>query len=265
MGEGYWVIRTYKSGSVGEKTKFWVPGQRPKKGGRRLKSDIRKALANEHSAVKTVARLINANFKRGDILLGLDYSDAGLEKLRAQVEEWGELDEAGQAEALRRAAEREVKLCLRRVKYAMGEKTLKYISVTSDMDGKTGELVRIHHHLVINAEGLAAFEKAWKLGGVHYSRLKGQKDYTAIAEYLMEQVRKIPDAKKYSPSRNLLRPQPQDRIAMNGSELNVPRGAVILHRTEYKIGRPQYIRYILPEAAERDYGRQREIDLKKTE
>ena len=257
MREGYWVIRTYKSGSVGEKTKFWVAGSRPPRGSRRLKSDIRKALANEHSAVKTVARLINANFGKGDILLGLDYSGEGLKKLEASIEGYESLCEEDQMNAIRATAERELKLCLRRVKYAMGKKEqeLKYISVTSDMDGETGEVVRIHHHLVVNAEALAAFESKWNLGSVHHAPLKGQKDYTPVAEYLMAQVRKIPDAKKYMPSRNLLRPQPQDRIAFNGSEISAPKGAVILHRTEYRIGRPQYIRYILPEAAERDKGR----------
>ena len=32
---GYWVVRTYEAGAVGEKTKFWVPGERPSKSGRR--------------------------------------------------------------------------------------------------------------------------------------------------------------------------------------------------------------------------------------
>lgn len=245
MGEGYWVIRTYTSGSVGEKIKFWVPGARPAKGSRKMKSDIKKAAANERSAVKTLARLIHANFGKGDILLGLDYSDAGLAKLSGSIGGYAEMSEAERIESIRAAAEKELRLCIRRVKRAVGESGVKYIAITSDMDGKTGEAVRIHHHLLIKPEVLAAFEQKWSLGGVNHKRLKKQQDYTPIAEYLAEQVRKIPDAKKYICSRNLLRPEAQDRIAQGGSEIQPPRGAVILHRTSWGFGRPQYLRYYL--------------------
>lgn len=252
MKEGYWVIRTYEAGAVGEKTKFWVEGQRPPRSAKRLKTEAKKALANEYSAVKHVARLINANFQKGDILLGLDYSDEGIRKLIAGIDGYAEMEEAERLNALRNAAEREMKLCLRRVKYALDKEggEVKYIAVTSDMDGDTGEVVRIHHHLVINRDALKAFEGKWTLGNVAHSRLSGQKDYTPVAEYLMAQVRKIPDAKKYTPSRNLIHPQPKDRIVKNGSQLRPPKGAVILHCAEWKPGRPQYMRYILPQAAD---------------
>lgn len=252
MREGYWVIRTYEAGAVGEKTKFWVEGQRPPRSAKRLKTEARKALANEHSAVKTVARLINANFCGGDILLGLDYSDEGLAGLTAGIEGYDAMEETERLDSIRRAAEHRLKLCLRRVKYALEKQgvELKYIAVTSDMDGKTGECVRIHHHLLINAEALAAFEGKWALGGVSHSRLKRQKDYMPVAEYLMDQVRKIPDAKKYTPSRNLVRPMPKDRIAKNGSALRPPKGAVMLHVSEWRPGKAQYMRYILPREAD---------------
>lgn len=252
MKEGYWVIRTYEAGSVGEKTKFWVEGERAPRSARRLKTEARKALANEYSAVKNVARLLNANFGKGDILLGLDYSQEGYEKLINSIDGYDQLEEAQQLEALRTAAERELQLCLRRVRHAMGksEAEVKYIAVTSDMDGKTGEMVRVHHHLVINKEALEFFQSKWKLGNCEYETLSGQKDYMPIAEYLMEQVRKIPDAKKYRPSRNLIHPQPKDRVAKNGGQLRPPKGAVVLRVGEWRPGKPQYMRYILPNAAD---------------
>ena len=74
MKDGYWVIRTYKAGNVGEKIKFWIPNARPSKSSRKIKSDLKKIKQNEASAVKRLARVINANFSHGDILLGLDYS-----------------------------------------------------------------------------------------------------------------------------------------------------------------------------------------------
>lgn len=256
MKEGYWVIRTYVSGGrVGEKTKFWIPGEREAtaRGRRREQSEIKKQEQNEHSAVKSLARILNENVKAGDIILGLDYSDRGLLKLEAFCKRKGlslrEMSEAERMEALRDAAEHELVLCWRRVKRELEKDgiTFKcYGAITSDMDGETGETVRVHHHLVINRESLEAFVKKWTLGGVNYKTLREQEDYTPIAEYFLCQVRKIPNAKKYITTRNIVRPAPKDRVAQSDAELRVPKGAKILYRNEFKPGNPQYIRYTLP-------------------
>lgn len=250
MKDGYWVIRTYKAGDVGEKIKFWIPNARPSKSSRKIKSDLKKIKQNEASAVKRLARVINANFGHGDILLGLDYSPEGYEKvcLRANVPAESH-QEPESLEAIYMAADQELTNALRRVKREL-EKTgveLRYVAITSDLNGKTGECVRVHHHLIINAEALSAFIAKWNLGSVQYSTMRRQKDYTDIAVYLIKQVRYLPDAKKYKSSRNLVRVVPVDRIAKNGSQLRAPKGSVLLHAGEYRPGYPQYIRYILPE------------------
>ena len=249
LHEGYYVIRTYKAGSVGEKIKFWVPNARPSKSAKKIKSDLKKIKSNEASAVKRLARVINANFSHGDILLGLDYSPKGFEKVCKRAGVLCDANEPESLEAIYMAAEQELTNALRRVKREL-EKSgidLRYVAVTSDLNGKTGECVRVHHHLVINAEALFAFMAKWNLGGVEHSVLRRQADYTDIAVYLIKQVRYLPDAKKYKSSRNLVRVQPVDRIAKNGSQLRAPKGAVLLHAGEYKPGYPQYIRYILPD------------------
>lgn len=255
MGEGYWVVRTYRSGRVGEKIKFWVPGPRPERVTRRARDEVKKQEQNAASAEKTLARLLNANFQAGDILLGLDYAPAGMARLEGWLTRQGvELDgleEGERAELIRQAAERELSLCLRRVRRAMGQagEALRYVAITSDLDGDTGELVRVHHHLVIQAGAEELFREKWReLGGVSWSHLWDQRDYTPVAAYLLRQVRRVPDAKKYISSRNLIRPQPRDRIAATGAEIRPPRGTVLLFRSEYRPGQPQYIRYaILPE------------------
>lgn len=253
MKSGYWVVRTYEAGQVGEKTKYWVPGEKPDRARRKEKSEIKKQEQNEHAAEKQMARLINANFGAGDLLLGLDYSNEGMERLEGWLEQQGVdlglLEEGERMDAVRMAAERELKLALRRVQRAMKRDGLElaYIAVTSDMDGKTGEAVRVHHHLVVPACAKKYFLDKWqKLGGVDWEVMSRQADYTPIAEYLLRQVRRVPDAKKYMPSRNLVRPQPKDRIVATGAELRVPQGGKLLHRNEFKPGRPQYIRYVLP-------------------
>lgn len=253
MGKGYWMIRTYEAGDVGEKTKYWVPGEKPGRSSRKAKAEIKKQEQNEHSATKRMARLINANYRPGDYLLGLDYGQEGMEKLLAWAREQGvdpdTADETERMDILRRAAEHALRLVLRRVGREVGPGVeLRVVAITSDMDGETGEVVRIHHHLVIPRACKDAFVKKWDgWGGVNWESLSGQHDYTPIAEYFARQVRKVPDAKKYYSSRNLLRPEPKDRAALTDGELRVPVGCQLLHRGEFKPGRPQYIRYVLPE------------------
>lgn len=246
MKEGYWVIRTYQSGNVGEKIKFWISGARPTRSERKIKSDIKKLEQNYSSAEKELARLINGNFGKGDILLGLDYSDAGIKKLEKQA---AGTEDDEPADKTYKAAAHELNLLIRRVKREAAKLGIevRHISVTSDMDGETGERVRVHHHLIINREALDLFADKWTLGAVDWELLSAQEDYTPIARYLIGQVRYIRDVKKYTSSRNLARPKPKDRIAINNSELRTPKGAKLLYRNPYIPYMPQYMRYYIGE------------------
>ena len=115
------------------------------------------------------------------------------------------------------------------------------------MDGETGEAVRVHHHLVINRAARNAFVHKWQdlgYGGVSWSPLSDQDDYWDIAVYLMKQVRSsVPMANRYTSSRNLVRPQPKDRVVSSAAEVRVPKGCRLLVRKEYRVGQAQYIRY----------------------
>ena len=254
--EGYWVVRTYEAGAVGEKTKFWVSGKRPEKNlSRRQRDAIRKREQNEYSAVKRLARILNKYFSSGDILLGIDYADKGIAKLtkwlRGKGIDTDQLDEAQKMEAIYQAADHELVNCLRRAKRRAKEAgvEIKAAFVTSDMDGETGESVRIHHHLVINREARDFFVEAWsELGGVSWSPMWNyQEDRTDIAAYMLRQVRHVPDAKKFRTTRNLVPPVPKDRIVNTAAELQVPRGGKLLFRREFsRSEQAQYIRYVLP-------------------
>jgi hypothetical protein len=164
-------------------------------------------------------------------------------------------EEEQQADMLMESAWHEAALCLRRVRRDMQKDglELKYILITSDMDGDTKEKERLHHHLVVNKESAPYFMKHWeKLGGVNWEAISKQADYTPIAEYFLRQVRRIPDADKFRSSRNLIRPQPKDRVVLTDAELRIPKGAKLLFRQEYRSWggasyQPQYIRYIIPE------------------
>jgi hypothetical protein len=254
--EGYWVTRTYRAGNVWEKSKHFVPGTRPTcKDRRAQRAAIRKQEQNEYSAQKALARLLNANFTSRDFLLGLDYSAKGMLGLMKWLEGKGvdleALDEDQERECVWASAEHALELCLRRVKYRLKKegRELKAVYITSDMDGSTGDRVRIHHHLVINADARDAFVAAWQeLGSVDWTRLYDhQEDRTPIAEYMISQVRRIPDAKKFRSTRNLVRPKPEDRIAQSDAELRLPKGAKLQFRAAYGKGQPQYIRFVMPQ------------------
>lgn len=249
--EGYWVIRTYIAGMVGEKIKYWVDGEKPTKSLRRIKSDIKKVQQNEASATKNVARLFNANFTQEDYLLGLDYSEEALNRLLRRIESQGinlsSLTEEEYLLAVREEAERELNNWIKRCKNAMTDgMVFKYTAITSDMDGETGETVRVHHHIVISGNMKDICLSKWYNGSVHDEHIWNEPDHLALADYLIKQVRYVKDEKKYKPSRNLIRPIPKDKIAIGGAELRVPKHCALLYRGEYKPGMPQYIRYILP-------------------
>lgn len=269
MKKGYFCIRTYEAGMIGEKTKFFVPGKRAENGklSRRQRNAIRKQEQNEYSSQKALARIINANFVAGDLFLGLDYSDAGLEKILKWGREHGlavdSEDETVRQDAVWEAAAHELDIALRRVKRRLEKngQELMAIYCTSDMDGETEEIVRVHHHLIVKAGVQEAFLAAWEkygLGGVSWTALwDNQIDRTPIAEYIIKQVRRIPDAKKYRSTRNLKRPVPKTRVVYTDNELQVPRGGKLIYRQEMKNGptvcrsdmsrQAQYIRYILTE------------------
>ena len=201
--------------------------------------------------------------------MGLDYIEEGLQKIM----DWGrrnglpvdDADEAKRQNAIWEAATHELEIALRRVKNRLKKQglELKAIYCTSDMHGETGEVVRVHHHLVVNKGVENAFLEAWEkygLGGVSWTPLRAnQVDRTQIAEYFIKQVRRIPDAKKYRSTRNLVRPKPKNRVVYTDNELMVPKGGILVYRQEYqnRLGvvseygnrQAQYIRYVLPGAA----------------
>lgn len=262
MREGYWVIRTYKAGNVGEKTKYFVPGKRPEKVRREDRRIASRAEKNNTQATKVLARLLNANFgEQGGVLIGLDYNPAAMEKIL----QWGRKnglpvddgDEDTRQGAIWEAADHEMGTALRRVKriLAKSEKELKAVYITSNMDEQTQEYTRVHHHLVVQEDALPAFLEAWEqygMGSVDYERLwNKQADRTPLAEYMMRQVRRVPDAKKYRSTRNLIRPKPKDQIAKTDAEIRPPKGSELVYRQEFRKGGDQYIRYLIADKKKR--------------
>jgi hypothetical protein len=241
---GKWIMKTITSGRTVEKIKFKVGANAKIKRGRRKKGStpIRKQESNFRSAVKRLARLLNCNFSHGDLWITLTYADKYL------CESFED-------------AEHQLDLFQRRMrsKFKKLGMEFRYISVTSDIDGQTGELVRVHHHIVMPRVPFELVCECWKYGTVDYRLLKDQADYTPLAVYLLNQAKNQPDAKKYSPSRNLQKPIVNEEFVADGTrEIRVPKNAVVMHRDEYDraIG-TQYVRYVLPKKGEENDANER--------
>ncbi|NCB52269.1 MAG: hypothetical protein EOM54_10360 [Clostridia bacterium] len=230
------MIRTYRSGSVVEESKFWVSDRIRPRGKRKAGSSPRKQDQNDREAVKRLARLINCNFRPEDMWITLTYSDAGFPGLSGM-----EINEA------KARAAHDLTLFLRRMKRAVEKNggEWRYITVTSDMDGETGEVVRPHHHIIMPRAAYELCKKNWKLGTVDMQTLRHQADYTAIAVYLVRQVRKTPDAKKWNCSRGMNKPEITERIVSRCSPLKNPVGTELVAEGSWGRERGEhYIRYI---------------------
>lgn len=259
MIDGHWVESTIISGQVCEKTKYWVPGKKKSnKVSRRDIDRVRKQKQNEYSAVKQLARVLNANFSGGDLVVCLTYSQKGMKKIEKWISKQGinlsELDEEARLLMLWEAADHEMVNFLRRLKRRAQKEGLEVKSayITSDMDGDTGEIVRVHHHMVVNREVKELLQSAWgeQMGAVEWEKMwTMQEDRTPIAEYMLKQVRKMKDSKKYRTTRNLYHPEAVCEIVLEEEELAVPAGGRLIYRAEFRgHTKPQYIRFILPKA-----------------
>lgn len=259
MRGGTYMIRRIRSGKVIEESIFPVaPNVRPRGRRRRGATTARKQDANDRDAVKRLARTLNCNFEAGDLLIQPTYTDAALYQLSDGLQD-------GDLEELRLRAEHDLALFLRRLARELKPMgiTLRAVSLTSDMDGDTGELVRVHHHVVLMGAGLRveggelyAGDKAvsaiWGRGNVDWKPLAHQDDYTPLAAYLLRQVRRRPDGKKYHVTRNLKKPELiSERIVFRPMKLKAPKGSKILQDGNYEPGMPHYIRYVRPAKPER--------------
>lgn len=249
--EGMYMITKIISGSVVERRKTYV-GRRPSRRGARIKgaSSEKKQENNRQQAILTLARTLNCNYSHGDGYLTLSFADEALDACGGTLE----------------GAKKAGRKFLDRVGYRMKKhgEVLKWVLVPSELDGETGELVRVHIHVVISGHGLRLedgvfylydekLEDVWGNGEVDVQILRRQKDYYPLARYLILQARGAADEKKYSVSRNMVKPRVEHLYTWSPAPLRVPAGASALPGTRYD---PEtgvnFVRYI---PAQRDPAR----------
>lgn len=245
------MITKITSGSVVERRKTYV-GRRPSRRGARVKGSAgeKKQENNRQQAILALARTLNCNYSHGDGYLTLSFTDEVLADCGGTL--------AGAKKAARKF--------LDRVAYRMKKhgKVLKWVMVPSERDGESGEVVRIHVHAVVSGHGLRLedgvfwlygekLDDVWGNGTVDVQILRRQKDYYPLARYLILQARGAEDEKKYSVSRNMVKPKVEHLYTWSPAPLRVPAGASALPGTRYD---PEtgvnFVRYI---PADRDPAR----------
>lgn len=240
------VIRTYISGRVVEKSKFWVPAQTRVRSGRvKGNTSAAKHDQNYRSAVKRAARDLNCNFGRGDLLITAKYDDDHLALIRSSTEDQDRL----------------TRNFLRRLKRALGPlgKDLKAFIVPSEIDGETGRPVRPHVHIVLSGNGIVFADGAWRvgertlseiwgMGSIYGEPIRDQADLTPLALYMLRQARRVAGKPAYTHTRNLAKPIVTERVCKTGAPLKQPTGAVLVESGEYNVETgTHYIRYIAPQ------------------
>lgn len=184
--------RTYRcKNGVIEKTRYHVGDNARPRGRKTGVTTPRQQEQNFNTAVRRLARLLNCNCTADKgLLVTLRFADEGIDKLRETA--------GGDPDKLRDAAEHQAMLWLRRLRRKDKGVIPFYTLSASDMDGDTGELVRLHVHICMETDGSLSWDAlrdSWTLGSVNIRSLRGQDDYSPIAYYMLKQVRRVPDRK----------------------------------------------------------------------
>lgn len=152
-----------------------------------LSSDAQKRI-NQRNAGKTLRRLMNTNFKDGDLLVRLDFS-----KRPSGSEEMQEL----MAKAIRKM----------RSELKKTGAELKYIYVK-----EVGPRGSRHIHMMINKCDTEVLRKCWPYGGIHVDPLISNGQYDKVAEYFIKYAVRTEETegqligKRWYASRNLEKP-----------------------------------------------------------
>ena len=192
---------------VTERTRYLVGDNARPRGKRKGGTSPRKQEQNFNSAIRKLARLLNCNCTpEGGLLVTLRFSGAGLEAIRSAA--------GDDKDKLRDAAEHQAMLWLRRLRRKNKAAMPFYVVAASDMDGETGEERRVHVHVCLQTDGSISWEQmrtGWRLGTTDIRSLRDQDDYTPIASYMLRQVRRVPDRKKYKVSREAIQPTTEEK------------------------------------------------------
>ncbi|MGM9601409.1 MAG: hypothetical protein ACI3W5_07480 [Faecousia sp.] len=194
--------------------------------------------------------LMAANFRVGDIVLTLTFDNSNLPDSRAQT--------------MNRVKQFLKKL--RELRKPFGHET-KYIYVVEHKHCREdpcftpveqAQQGRYHVHMILNATGqdFDNIKKCWSFGltEMHLFELNRDRTYESLAKYFCKELPDYVGARKFIPSRGLIRPEPDCQIVDSSETLEPPKGATVYDdpgkvRTVY--GCYQFIKYLWPKLVEK--------------
>lgn len=229
------------SGRVVEKRDVLMDCTRTRRprGRRRGKSTVRQVERNERETVLELARFLNCNYRGGDLFLTLKYSDGRLPVNREEA---------------RRIAGNYIRRLARAYRKATGKKLI-WALVTADRSSKTGEPVRLHHHVVMNAMPWELLAANWPADEFSCRHLDDTGDYTAVARYMVKNAGYGRGEQCWTSARGpeVKRPvySAPEPVKKAGA-VRVPKEANIVEREVHESAEQgfsaAYIRYILPKS-----------------
>lgn len=251
------MIRETIAGNVIERSKFKLRTDKKRASRKKGNTSPRKQDRNGRQALRQLQRTINANFNRGDFFLTFKYDSAGMENVHSDPKE----------------AEHQVKLCIQRLARAYKKLGLifKWIEQTSFIDGDTGEVVRIHHHVLVSGSGFTyqgngnwtiagkPLNDYWGFGTVDWQPIHNEVDHGGIAVYMYRQAHTEFNQKRWTCSRNMTKPiiheyllssdTAKKRMLKPDGRIKIPKRAEDVECNPYdEMLGTDYVRYTLPQA-----------------
>lgn len=234
-------IKRIWAGDVYEEKIYFSPRERGMSCERAAKENLSSEEMAEYNCMEArrkCARMVNANFRQGDLFLTLTFRE------RVDVEN-----------ALRLF--RNFISRLKRLRKRKGYSELKYLYV---MESKRK---REHIHLLINKMDISMKEisEVWGLGRVMVSILEPGGDYTGLAYYITKENYKE-YGKRWSGSRNLEKPKVKVTLVSeekNTKRLLVPKNYKVIEEVQYYseiTGHTRYVRAV--KIGGEDYGNGKE-------
>lgn len=202
-------------------------------------TSARRIRANEREAIKNLARLLNANVSQGWVLVSLKYDNEHLPVDYSALEASGKKFTRQFRDAFRKEYGRNP----------------KFILVNANWNPEKDCPARLHHHIIVERCSLDMLAKVWKGGGIATEETDGREDHTALAVYLVKNVRGLErGANRWRVSRgNLEKPIYTEPEEVSGDVDDIailPRAKqTAFERLDDEYGRAvsAYVRCVLPE------------------
>lgn len=229
------------AGDVYEEKIYFSPRERGISCERAAKENLSTEKMEEYNcleAKRRCARMVNTNFKEGDIFLTLTFRER--------------VDIKTALRLFRNFISR-----LKRLRKRKGYSELKYLYVVES------KRKREHIHLLINKMDLSMKEisEVWGLGRVMVSILEPGGDYTGLAYYITKENYKE-YGKRWSGSRNLEKPKVKVTLVSEEKKtkrLRVPKNYKVIEEVQYYseiTGHTRYVRAV--KIGGEDYGNGKE-------